>query len=177
MVARLYLDMSSQSTAGRIPDREILDKESVSDHPFIVFHLDLNMADQEVSRLGSWNIKKLSPVANAEALEEMRLLDLFNENHLETSIKARVERVAKDLVKLLDRYRPKRKSNMTNHSSNYWWSESQRRSKEISRGSNVNRTLYKVAKQTLKKVIKNSKGKKWQELLNEVDSKSRFPRS
>lgn len=178
------LTLASQQVARRISGWEVLEKESLSDHSYILFHLDGNVAWQEDIRAGSrmkaWNAKKIDPVALEEALEEMRLLDSFSGNRRVATIEEKVERVTRDIARVCDSCMPKRRTAAGCRRARYWWTEeiadlrkecvkAKRRSTR-SRGDRVLIGRYKEARQRLKKAIKLSKNKKWRDLLEEVEN-------
>lgn len=121
------LTLVSQQVARRISGWKVLAKESLSDHSYIIFHLEGNVAQrvdiQVDCRPIFWNAKKIDSTAFEEALEEMKLLKSFNCHRQLAPIAARINSATREIVKVCDRCVPRRRPNTYKHRAKYWWND------------------------------------------------------
>lgn len=181
--ARSVIDLtfSTEGLAQRIKNWEVLDEETLSDHRYISFEMaqvrGVHARPKPSGR--AWNVKSVDWEKFEESLRCAKLIDELGWVERPESLDELVRAAKKKIMEACYTATPRRRS-CRKGTDKYWWTEEiaelrrgcvrARRRYTRSRGNQERCEELKSARRLLKKAIRVSQRRCWNELIAELDN-------
>lgn len=176
----LDLTLTTENMERCIGNWRVLDEESLSDHCYISFEVEQRQATERNARTGTqlikraWNVKSVDWRKFEETLKCSRLLDELDWVQRSHSLNGLVLEAKKKISEACLASMPKRRAGFRG-ADKYWWTAeiaelrrmcmTARRRYTRSRGDEALKSELKRARSTLKKAIRSSQRRCWNELI------------
>lgn len=181
------LTLTTEKLARRLQRWQVLEETTLSDHQYIEFDVQESEKRSRIDREErgrrlslSWNRNRLNEEALNRFLEEQRLVDELNWTQREKSFLAYMKSTVQIVRRACDASMPRRKGTNGNRRPMYWWTAaiadlrkkclSARRKYTRSKGDALLKVELDRARKDLKREIRNSKRRCWEELIAEVEN-------